>query len=203
MPGVKIGIEGFYKHLYERIIGTQLGLSPHFVNGGKGRVFGLEVSAKVDPRGRFFGYLSYTLSRSERMDRDEGYKLFDYDQPHILTLSGVYRLGRGWEAGLTFRVVSGNLSTQVIGAIYNKDTGLYSPVYGSLNAIRSPYFHRLDLRIEKLWKFSSWKLAAYLDVLNVYNAGNIEGVAYDYEYRQRVNVSGLPILPNIGLRGEL
>jgi TonB family protein len=202
-PGVQVGVEGFYKYLYDRVIGTDYGLPPTFINGGRGRIWGLEVSAKVNPTGRFFGYLSYTLSRSEREDHNEGYKLFDYDQPHILTLSGVYRLGRGWEAGLTFRLVAGNPTTPIVGALFNKDTGLYSPVYGAVNSIRNPYFHRLDLRVEKLWTFSHWKFAAYVDVQNVYNATNAEGIAYDFEYRQMMNVRGIPILPNLGVRGEL
>jgi outer membrane receptor protein involved in Fe transport len=203
MPGVQVGIEGFYKHLYDLVIGTDYGLPPTFINGGRGRIYGLEVSAKVNPKGRFFGYLSYTLSRSEREDHNEGYKLFDYDQPHILTLSGVYRLGRGWEAGLTFRVVAGNPTTPIVGSLFNKDTGLYSPVYGAVNSIRNPYFHRLDLRIEKLWTFSAWKFATYLDIQNVYNATNAEGIAYDFEYKQMMSVRGIPILPNVGVRGEL
>jgi TonB family protein len=203
MPGVKFGVEGFYKYLYDRVIGTEFGVPPQFINGGKGRIYGLEVSAKIDPHGRFFGFLSYTLSRSERSDHNESYRLFDFDQPQILTLSGVYRLGSGWEAGLTFRLISGNPTTPVIAAVYNKDTGLYSPVYGPVNSLRSPYFHRLDVRIEKQWTFATWKFAIYLDVQNVYNAANVEGIQYDFEYRQVMNIRGLPILPNLGMRGEL
>jgi TonB family protein len=200
--GFKVGLEGFYKILYDRIIGTEFGEAPYFTNGGKGRVFGLELSAKIDPRGRFFGYLSYTLSRSERMDRNEGYNVFDYDQPHILTVSGTYRLGRGWEVGALFRLTSGNPDTPVIGAIYNKDTQLYTPVYGRVNSIRKPLFHKLDVRIEKLWTFSAWKLALYLDVQNAYNSVNSENIVYDFEYRTSQNIRGLPIIPNLGLRGE-
>ncbi|HKU42991.1 MAG TPA: TonB-dependent receptor [Polyangiales bacterium] len=200
--GFRVGVEGFYKHLYDRVIGTQFGESPYFVNGGKGRIYGLEVSAKVDPRGRFFGYLSYTLSRSERFDRSEQWEYFDFDQPHILTVSGTYRLGKGWEAGALFRLTSGNPDTPVVGAIYNKDSDSYSPVFGRINSIRKPLFHKLDIRIEKQWVFSAWKLALYLDVQNVYNAVNSESIVYDFEYRTNQAVRGLPILPNLGLRGE-
>lgn len=202
-PGIKLGLEGFYKYLYDRIIGTEYGTPPSFTNGGKGRIYGVELSARVDPRGRFFGYLSYTLSRSERMDRTEGYHAFDFDQPHILAVSGVYRLGKGWEGGVTFRLVAGNPATPIIGAVYNRDTGLYSPVYGAVNSIRSPYFHRLDVRVEKKWAFSAWNLAFYIDVQNAYNATNAEGIAYDFEYRRSVKIRGIPILPSLGLRGEL
>ena len=43
---------------------------------------------------RFFGWVAYTLSRSERRSvNGEGLALFQYDQPHILTALGSYKLG--------------------------------------------------------------------------------------------------------------
>jgi hypothetical protein len=204
VEGFTVSVDGFYKHMFDRVIGTQFGEAPFFVNGGLGRVFGLEVQAHISPRGRFFGYLAYTLSRSERKDRPgDSWALFDFDQTHILTVAGVYRLGRGWEAGLTLRLVSGNPITPVIGSSLNTGTGQFSPTYGLLNSERNRMFNRLDLRVEKQWTFTGWKLALYLDIQNLYNASNAEGVAYDYEYRTRQDVRGLPIFPNLGLRGEL
>jgi TonB family protein len=202
--GFTVGIDGFYKHLYDNIIGTEYGDEPFFTNAGLGRIFGGELLLRVDPRGRFFGYLSYTLSRSERKDPgDEQWRLFDFDQPHIFTAAAVYRLGRGWELGATMRLVSGNPDTDIEGASQNVIPDQHSPVFGPLNAIRSPTFHRLDFRIEKQWTFTHWKLALYLDVQNVYNAENPEGWVYDYEYRNRQPIRGLPILPILGLRGEM
>jgi TonB family protein len=202
---VTLGVDGFYKHLYDNIVGTASGNAPFFTNDGEGRIYGMEVSAKVDPgeNGRFFGYLSYTLSRSERNDRGEGWRLFDFDQPHIATIAAVWRLGRGWEAGGTFRLVSGNPETPIIGSRQNTTTGLYSPIYGGVNSDRAPSFNRLDLRVEKEWRWPDWKLALYLDVQNVYNAENPEGTIYDYRYDQKTAIRGLPIIPNIGLRGEI
>lgn len=201
--GYELGLEGFYKHLYNRVVGTEFGEAPYLENDGTGRVYGLEVSVRVTPRGRFLGYLSYTLSRSERSDHGGDWQLFDFDQTHMATVSGVYRLGRGWEAGATFRLYSGNLDTPIRGASLDTNTALYSPIFGALNSTRNPTFHRLDVRVEKLWTFSAWKLALYLDVQNVYNATNSEGTIYDYEYRRSESISGLPILPNLGLRGEM
>jgi hypothetical protein len=201
--GMTVGLDGFYKHLYDNIVNTATGDAPFFTNDGEGRIYGMEVSARVDPRGRFFGYLSYTLSRSERNDRGEGWRLFDFDQTHILTVSSVYRLGRGWEAGATFRLVSGNPDTPIVGSTLNTGTGQYSPIYGRLNSDRNAAFNRLDVRVEKQWTFTAWKLALYLDVQNVYNAENAEGVTYDYEFRNRDTIIGLPIIPNLGLRGEM
>jgi TonB family protein len=198
-----LGIEGYFKYLFQQVVNTALGEEPRFVNDGIGRIYGLEFLAKVEPKGRFFGYLSYTLSRSERRDRDEGWFLFDFDQPHILTASGTYRLGRGWELGATFRLVSGNPYTPIIDNIYDSTENRHLPIYGERNSARSRLFHRLDVRIEKLWTFTDWKLALYLDVQNSYNASNQEGLIYDYRFRTHQVLTGLPILPVLGLRGEL
>jgi len=202
---VSVGLEGFYKHLYDRVVGTPNGVEPFFINDGEGRVFGVELLAKVEPgvNGRFFGYLSYTLMRSERRDPDAEWTLFDYDQTHMLSASGVWRLGRGWELGGTFRFYSGNLDTPVVGSFYNPISGQHSPVYGRINSQRDPNFHRLDLRVEKLWKFSAWKLALYLDLQNTYNAENPEGQVCSYDFGECEDVRGLPIVPILGVRGEI
>ena len=60
-----------------------------------------------------------------------------------------------------------------------------------------------DLRADKTWKFKSWQLSFYVDIQNVYNHGNTEGLSYNYNYTKREFVTGLPFLPSIGLRGEL
>jgi hypothetical protein len=112
-------------------------------------------------------------------------------------------LGRGWEIGAVLRFVSGNPETPVVGSFLNTNTNTYTPVYGRVNSARAPAFNRLDVRFQKTWKFDAWKLAAYLDIQNTYNAKNVESTSYSYDYRQRSNVRGLPIIPIIGLRGEL
>jgi len=201
---ISVGGEAFYKWLWDRVVGVPGGTAPFFTNDGVGRIYGLELSARVRPRGRFFGFLSYTLSRSERLDSQGGpWRLFDFDQTHILTVSGVYRLGRGWEVGGTFRLVTGNPYTPITGGIYNASADLYQPIFGAVNGERSAYFHRLDVRVEKQWRFSHWSLALYLDVQNVYNRRSPEAVAYSYDYASSQVIGGLPIIPSLGLRGEL
>ncbi len=114
-----------------------------------------------------------------------------------------YRLGRGWELGATLRIVSGNPLTPVGGSVYNANTDLYEPLFGAINSRRNPLFNRLDVRIQKQWTFRDWKLAVYLDVQNAYNAKNREAVLYNYDYTQSSDISGLPIIPSLGVRGEL
>ncbi|MEM9193038.1 MAG: TonB-dependent receptor, partial [Myxococcota bacterium] len=203
--GFRVGVELFYKHLWDRVVSTEFGLEPGFINDGIGRIYGAELSARVQPQGRrWFGFLSYTLSRSERRDGpDEPWRLFDFDQTHILNVSAVYRLGAGWEVGGTFRLVTGNPTTPVNSGVRSINAQNYNALSGDINTVRNPYFHRLDLRVEKLWTFDDWKFALYLDIQNVYNATNPEGILYQHDFRQSTEVPGLPIIPSLGVRGEL
>lgn len=200
---LSLNVESFYKQIYNRVVNGSGPNQPIFVNDGIGRIYGLEVAGRAKPKGRYFGFLSYTLMRSERNDRGEGWRLFDFDQTHILTLASTVRLGKGWEVGGTFRYVTGNPNTPVVGGYFDADKGLYVPQSGPINSSRNPAFNRLDLRVEKTWRFDAWRLAAYLDVQNSYNATNRESTQYSYNYKQSGPVRGIPIIPIIGLRGEL
>lgn len=198
-----LSLDGFYKQLSNLVVNGQSELAT-LVNRGKGRIYGLEVLGRLQPVGRLSGFVAYTLSRSERNDKDgTGYRLFDYDQTHILTLSGNLRLGRGWTLGSTFRLISGNPATPITGSLYNANLDVYLPIYGETNSTRDSAFHRLDMRIEKRWAIGRGALTWYLDVQNVYNRQNSEGKAYNFDYSRSKDNPGLPILPSIGLRGEL
>lgn len=191
----------YYKHLFDDILPAENGVAPYFVNAGEGRIYGMELQATLQPTGRVFGYASYTLSRSERYSAEDGWTVFDFDQTHILTVAASYRLGRGWELGGTFRYVTGNPNTPIIGSYLNGDTGQYSPIFGDLNSIRNNAFHRLDVRIAKEWTFShDAKLTLYLDIQNAYNRANQEGLSYNYDYTQSNVIGGLPLFPSLGLK---
>lgn len=201
-----VSVEGFVKRIDGVVTATPEGNAPYFTNQTDGRVFGGELllRLKPSPDARFFGFLSYTLMRSERRDvNGGGWRLFDRDQPHIASATGVLRLGRGWELGASMRYTSGTPYTPIAGATYDATTDVYSPRNGRLLSERNPAFFRLDLRAQKTWTFSRWSLAAYLDVQNATNQSNAEGFSYSYDYRRRQASNGIPILPIIGLRGEL
>ncbi len=206
---VDITVDGFYKDLSDLVVRkssastTASGIT--YTNDGIGRVLGLEVLLKYKPDDRFFGWLAYTLSHSQRRDTAGApWRNAQYDQTHIFTILGSYRLGRGWELGARWRYVSGSMFTPNHGGVSDFDAGSYAPIpsYPAFGE-RLPAFHQGDIRVDKVWKFSSWKLSAYLDVQNVYNHANPEGVRYNYNYSQRDIITGLPIIPNLGIRGEL
>lgn len=200
---LSLDIEGFYKHVIERVVSTPNSAPPGFVNDGRGRVVGLELGGRYGSDDGLSAQMAYTLSRSERQDRDEGWRLFDSDQTHVLSAALGYELGSGWHAGARFRYVTGNPVTPVLGSFYDAGADLYFPLYGAHNSARDPAFQQLDLRIEKTIGIGDGRLTLYLDVQNVYAAENAEGFTYSYDYREREPTSGAPFFPNLGVRGEL
>jgi hypothetical protein len=200
---LQLDVEGFYKHLYNRVVGTEDGVPPTFINDGQGRIYGVEVGAAVVEMQDTSAQLAYTLSRSERQDRDDDWRPFDQDQTHVLSLAAAYRLGAGWELGSRFRAITGNPSTPITGSVFDASRGGYVPVFGRLNSDRDPTFLQLDVRLEKAFRIGRGSLAIYADVQNVTNADNPEGFTYSYDYQTKETVTATPFFPNLGLRGEL
>jgi TonB family protein len=208
---INLDVTGFYKDLSNWVSTTNattirngVAAPLRYDNNGAGRVYGMEVVARHELTSKFTGWLAYTLSRAER--RDSGsttYRLFEYDQTHILTLFGTYQLPRNWQIGSRFRLVSGDPTTPVTGAVYNASIDRYSPLYGAKYSDRLAPFIQLDLRVDKRWIFNRWMLNAYLDLQNVLYRANPEAMQYNYDFTKHQVRQGLPIYPIIGLRGEL
>ncbi len=201
----------FYKHLYDLVSPTDRvsneggKITPlTYDNGGRGRVRGAEVLLRKELGGNFTGWLAYTLSRSERIDsQSSSYRLFDFDQTHILTMLGSYAFKRNITLSGRFRYVSGNPRTPVVGSVVNASADRYEPLFGAVNSARNAAFHQLDLRVDKRWIFDRWMLNVYLDVQNVYNHKSPEGLTYSYDYKQSKAQGGLPILALFGVRADL
>jgi TonB family protein len=172
------------------------------VQQGIGRSYGTQFLLRQQQVGHFFGWISYSIMRSERRDAPNlGWRLFDYDQSHVFTAVGSYDLGRGFEAGLRFRFATGYPRTPVIGAYYEASTDTYEPIFGPHNSIRIPPFVSLDARIAKRFKLGARSEAeVYLDVQNVTNHSNPEEIVYNPTYTQRGYITGFPILPVAGAR---
>lgn len=208
---ILLDVEGFYRGS-DQLVVQELDITVNddgsvdyslFNNKGEGRAYGMEVLLKHDPKNGFFGWVAYTLSRSERKNINTGeWDIYESDQTHILALIGGYELPRGFNVSARYRLVSGFPYTPVDAAVYDADSNNYEPVYGKPNSAREVPFSQLDVRGEKTWVYDYWKLTAYLDILNVTNRRNVELSSFTYDYSERREISGLPIIPTLGIRGE-
>jgi len=198
-------------------------LAQALVQEGEGRSYGIQVLLRHELSKRFFGWVSYTLMRSERRDKcatienvpgatpadapqnichEGAWRLFDYDQTHVATVVGSYDLGAGFEVGARFRYATGFPRTPVVGSFVSTRRDLYEPLFGPQNSIRIPAFVQLDARVSKRFTMSWGKAEVYVDVQNVTNHTNPEEIVYDYRYANKNYITGLPVLPVAGARLE-
>ena len=204
-PTLTLEIIGFYKKLWDLVSRSELASPPvaaALTQDGIGRSYGGQVLLRQELMRGFFGWITYSLIRSERKDHaDQAWRLFDYDQTHVLAVLASYQFGHGWEGGARFRYTTGAPRTPVTGSflVGNED---YDPVFGAHNSIRLPAFYQVDARVERAWVFRRAKLNVFLDVQNVTNRKNPEEIIYNAQYTVRGYITGLPTLAVLGARLE-
>ncbi|HEY7725597.1 MAG TPA: TonB family protein [Anaeromyxobacteraceae bacterium] len=206
-PGWDLDATAFHKWLDRMVVTNPAAAvdpsAPPYDNAGRGRIYGLEVLLRARLGERFFGWIAYTFQRSFRTDRPgRAERIFSIDQPHILTAVASWRASSRWTLGGRFRLVSGNPYTPISGSVYDAGLDVFVPVYGDVNAGRLGAFWSLDLRVDRTWTFDRWRFSAYLDVQNATNRENQEGWQYRFDYRERTPLTGLPVLPILGMKGE-
>ncbi len=211
---ISVDLTGYYNRRYDLVVSPGETVQnddgtltrTFYANSGLGRAYGLEVLLRHAVTRDFFGWLAYTLNRSEQRRVGDGgeYRLTTFDQTHILTAVASYRLPGGFELGARMRYATGRPTTPLQHTFdrYSVDTNRYEGTFGESRSIRFKPFHQLDLRLDKSWLFQSWTLTAYIDVQNVYNASNVEATFNDYRYREVIEVPGIPVLPVLGVKGS-
>jgi TonB family protein len=204
-PTLTFEAVGFYKNLYDLVSRSELPAPPiarSLTQDSVGRSYGGQALLRQELAKGFFGWVTYSLIRSERRDHpDQSWRLFDYDQTHVLAVLASYQFGSGWEGGARFRYTTGAPRTPVVGSflVANED---YEPVFGAHNSIRLPAFYQVDARVERAWVWRRAKLNLFLDVQNVTNRKNPEEIIYNPQFTVKGYITGLPTLAVLGVRLE-
>ncbi len=171
-----------------------------FTADQQGRAYGLEVYVRRPIADGFYGGISYTLARSERVNPGGDWFVSNFDQTHSLGVVASYEFS-GWRLGASFQLVTGRPTLSVCSATYDADANDYDGTFCDLGA-RLPIFHQLNIRIDRDFNIANTiRGSVFLDILNVYNATNAEGLVYQYDYVRSAQIPGLPILGTLGIRG--
>jgi hypothetical protein len=171
-------------------------------NRGTGRTVGGEMLGTYRG-GPWFAWLSYSYSRSTRIDQPGGERrLFSFDQPHSMNAALSWQRGK-WQLGGRFQFYSGLPHTPAIGAILDSDRNVYVPIFADVNSERAPMHHQLDLRIDRSFRAGPVALTGFIDVQNVYFNQSVVTYFYSYDYSERSEFRSLPFIPSVGLRGVL
>jgi TonB family protein len=206
-PTLALEVVGFYKRLIDLVARNENPSPPiadSLTQDEIGRAYGAQLLLRQELLRGFFGWVTYSISRSERKDHpDQDWRLFDFDQTQVFSVLASYQLRRGWDAGARFRYTTGFPRTPVIGA-YDNVPALQSsdPIFGAHNSIRIPSFYQLDARVERAIVLRRVKLNVFLDVQNVTDRKNPEEIIYNFDYTRRAFITGFPTLALLGARLE-
>jgi TonB family protein len=180
-----------------------------------GRAYGLELIARRRLGNRLFGWLAYSLSRSERdYGGISGWRPTDFDETHLVNAVVSYALGRSWTVAGTFHYNTGRPVTPQPIITFRPgegDPGAPPPLPPEVarNSDRLPSFWRVDARIEKREAFDTWYLDFYVDWLNI----SLQREITDYSWIETMDQTGqvvvkkhgngpLLTIPTMGLRAE-
>ena len=175
---------------------------------GKGWSYGSEIFFNKT-RGRFTGWLGYTLSYTWRqfpgLNDGEKYPA-KYDRRHDLSVVGMYQVNPRWKLSGVFVYGTGNATT--LPERFYVVSGVLTQEYGKINTYRLPAYHRLDLsatltpkkkagqKWEQNWVFSIYNVYSRLNPYFIYF--DQEGSAYSGELSiQPKQVSLFPIIPAV------
>ncbi len=180
-------IEIYYKdmrNLVEYKNGADIFLN-EFIEGelifGRGYSYGIELSLKKN-YGSFTGWLSYTLSKTERVfpEINNGTPFpARQDRRHDFSLTGIYTLNNNWTFSANWVFYTGDAVTFPSGKyIIDGNTINY---YTERNGYRMPDYHRLDLGVTYYFKkSSSSEMSLAFSVYNAYSRKN----AYAINFRE-------------------
>jgi CarboxypepD_reg-like domain/TonB-dependent Receptor Plug Domain len=190
-------MEVFYKQV-DNIVdykdGASLLLNDKLEEGllqGKGRSYGSEWMIEKK-QGKFTGWLSYTLSRTER--RINGafpeekintghYYPANYDKPNNIAFTGSYRKNERISWGYNFVYASGRPITYPSSSY--SFGGVRVANFEMRNNERTPDYHRLDLSLEirsKPRPERKWRGTWVVSIYNVYARKNPYSIFFRSEY---------------------
>lgn len=148
---------------------------------GIGRAYGLEVLFKKKT-GKFTGWLSYTLSRTEKkidgINSDNWYAARQ-DKTHDLSIVASYDINKKINVSATWVYSTGNAVTFPTGKYYVDQQAVW--LYTERNGYRMPAYHRLDLGATfKLKERKHFTNELAIGIFNAYGREN----AYTISFRE-------------------
>ena len=143
---------------------------------GKGKAYGFEMMLRKN-NGKFNGWLSYTLSWSDRnFDKlNNGNTYFaKYDRRHNISLVGMYDLNPKWNFGFTQVFSSGNRFTMPTSWYFVNNNPVKE--YSKYNNAQMPSYIRTDLSVNYYF-FRTNKKESVLN-FSIYNTLNVDNPIY-------------------------
>lgn len=184
-------IETYYKDLMNQVDyvdGANLLLNEQLEGeliSGIGRAYGLELYFKKNS-GNLTGWISYTLSKSERRVfgiNDDDWYPNRFDRLHNLYIVAQYKLNEKWDFAANFVFSTGTPTTFYTGQYTVQGYSIPDAGTNDRNNVRNPDYHRLDLAATYTKKKAGkWETNWVFSVYNAYNRRNPFSIYFQTNY---------------------
>ncbi len=143
-----------------------------------------------------YGLFSLSYSETKFKSLDDEWRYGAFDSRWVMNLATGWRINPLWEVSGKFRMATGVPSTPYI---------TEGPNAGSLDFSqyneggRLPFFHQLDVRVDKRWNWNNFTLITYIDIQNLYGQENVSGLNYNPITQEQEYSTTIGILPSVGI----
>jgi len=168
---------------------------------GRSRAYGLELLLRKN-KGRFKGWLAYTLSKTEQKTPGFGagdpginngqWYVTPFDKTHDVSVTASYDWTSKWQLNANFLFQTGQPTTYPNGQ-YNYN-GLVIPTYEARNSSRLPAYHRLDVSAiytQERKKQKKWRGEWVFSIYNLYNRKNAQSLSFRENKARQFSLFGV------------
>jgi hypothetical protein len=169
---------------------------------GKGRAYGVELYFKKRV-GRFTGWVSYSLSKSERkfenINKNQWYNARQ-SRTHDVSMVTLYDLTKKIKVSASWVYYTGDAVTFPSGNY--EIEGQTIPQFTERNGYRMPNYHRLDLGMEFIFKKKkNYEHSLTVSVYNAYNRKNAYSITFKESKKDPTRIGAyqtslFPIVPS-------
>jgi hypothetical protein len=171
-----------YRKDYDHLVVDDPAL--RYVSSGRGYAQGLDLLLKAARPG-WRGWIGYGYLDTVRKEgKQPRLGPVPTSVPHNLTVLSSHSLAPGWELAGTFRYASGSPVTPVLGATKDPRGG-WDPIQGPPYSDRLPVYHRVDLRLTRLFHRRGVTCVVFGEVMNLLARHNAASYAYSADFRER------------------
>lgn len=212
-PWIRVIVEGFDKTYAHSVFAryTEADI-PVIIDRVDGYARGFDVRLEITRRPVFFyaGYGFATVVYESNLD-DFPVNRFHppHDRRHQINVVGHLEIGT-FDVSMRWQIGSGRPFTQVYGFYEAIDTerpslsfhtapGTTTLSFARPYAARLPYYHRLDVALERSIVKGQTKIVFHAGAINVYDRANL----FDYDLHTLRRVNQLPFIPSAGIRVEV
>ncbi len=189
----------------------------------RGNAYGLELLLRLPAQGRFFGWVTYSLMRSERerlwvnFDPDghpspvqHAMLPFAFDETHNVNLVAGVELPFAVKFGVTLhfnsgRPENGEVSSRTSDVFTDPQSGQQQWQVRPIDKVnRLPSFFRVDARLSREWALDQVTIEGFIDVLNASYSSEVFGYTYGQDAQgapEKRPIEVPLLLPTIGVKG--